>query len=130
MPAALPAATPAMASSKTRQLRGSAGGENAAAAVRKMSGAGLPFVTWSPAAGVIQQIREQPHAAMHCLSAAQQRFNSTCYAVVKQREELGVPPGLQLVVPLVRGCRQAEGQAPRVQVAQQALSTCSVFELI
>lgn len=48
MPAALPAATPATASSNTRQQPGSAGGENALAALRKISGAGFPFFTWSP----------------------------------------------------------------------------------
>ena len=46
--APLPAATPEGASSKTRQAAGSAGGENLLAAVRKMSGRGLPFLTWSP----------------------------------------------------------------------------------
>ena len=50
MPAALPAATPVGASSNTRQRSGAAGGENLAAAARKMSGAGLPQATWSPAA--------------------------------------------------------------------------------
>lgn len=48
MPAALPAATPVGASSKTRQHSGGTGGENAAAAARKMSGSGLPRATWSP----------------------------------------------------------------------------------
>ena len=49
MPAALPAATPLGASSKTRHVEDSAFGSNLSAAYRKMSGAGLPFVIKSPA---------------------------------------------------------------------------------
>lgn len=49
MPAALAAATPVGASSKTRHCSGGgAGGAKRAAAARKMSGAGLPLATWSP----------------------------------------------------------------------------------
>jgi hypothetical protein len=49
IPAALAAAMPEGASSNTRQLPGSGAGSNCDAARRKMSGAGLPLVTRSPA---------------------------------------------------------------------------------
>jgi hypothetical protein len=69
MPAAFPAATPAMASSNTRQQLGSACGEKAAAAVRNISGAGLPFVTWSPAAVSSAFAGDQPPAGLASLAA-------------------------------------------------------------
>ena len=47
--AALPAVTPAGASSNTRQLSAAAAGSKEEAAFRKMSGAGLELVTISPA---------------------------------------------------------------------------------
>ena len=49
MPAALPALAPLGASSNTRQAEGSGLGSNWSAAKRKMSGAGLPCRTVSPA---------------------------------------------------------------------------------
>ena len=49
MPAARAAATPTGASSNTRQASGGGLSGNLEAASRKMSGAGFPFTTWSPA---------------------------------------------------------------------------------
>lgn len=49
MPAALAAATPVGASSNTRQADGGGAGSQRDAASWKMSGAGLPLSTWSPA---------------------------------------------------------------------------------
>lgn len=48
MPAAFAASTPVGASSNTRQAEGGGAGAQVAAACRKMSGAGLPVLTWSP----------------------------------------------------------------------------------
>lgn len=50
MPAAAAACTPVGASSNTRQEEGCGAGVHWEAAHRKMSGAGLPLLTWSPAA--------------------------------------------------------------------------------
>lgn len=49
IPAFLAASTPDGASSKTRHRAASGCGWNSDAALRKMSGAGLPRLTWSPA---------------------------------------------------------------------------------
>ena len=82
MPAAFAATTPVGASSKTRHSAGAAGGENPAAAARKMSGSGLPRATWSPAGPVPSEVAcilvLQPGCLLHSQPECAVRACSPC----------------------------------------------------
>lgn len=144
MPAALAASTPVGASSNTRQLPAAGSGAHIRAACWKMSGAGLPLDTWSPAGAVdaggewLERAVEGTRAASCCKARQGPRGPSTsrrthagpllspplpraCDAVVEQRKQRAVQRGFEGVVPQVGGGRKADGHAAGVQVPQQPL---------